>query len=297
MGVTESRFILQHELPQALSRQQLFLLFQPCLDLDTGRIISTEALLRWRHPRRGVIVPDVFVPISEHQGSIVEIGKWVLQAACAQTRRWHDAGLTWLRTAINVSSVQLEQPGFASDVAEVLDATGLDARFLEIEITETAFIRDIDTVANVLRALKRVGVAIAIDDFGVGYSWLSRLQQFPVDILKIDKSFIQDIAGRGRGRIIVRSLIQLARMLNLTVVAEGVERQCQYRFLQEQRCDRVQGFLIGRPVEAETIVPLAIAAPCRAGTHTRPPANVRAPRSRSSRHTRTPAAWHPKPAM
>ncbi|MGH8600621.1 MAG: EAL domain-containing protein, partial [Burkholderiales bacterium] len=160
MNPIQSRLLLHDELRQASRRNELFLLFQPCVGLDSGRIISTEALLRWRHPSRGIIPPDSFIPLAEAHGSITDIGKWVLSNACAQARQWHDAGLTWLRMAVNISAVQLEDPAFVQDVTDVLDRTGLDARFLEIEITETAFIRDIDTVAGALRALKRIGTAI-----------------------------------------------------------------------------------------------------------------------------------------
>lgn len=290
MNPIRSRLLLHDELRQASRRNQLFLLFQPCVELDSGRIISTEALLRWRHPSRGTIPPDIFIPLAEAHGSITDIGKWVLRNACAQARQWHDAGLAWLRMAVNISAVQLEDPAFVDDVIGVLDRTGLDARFLEIEITETAFIRDIGTVASALKALKRIGAAISMDDFGVGYSRLGRLRRLPVDILKIDKSFVRGVAVDPRRRAIVHGMIRLAKMLGLTVVAEGVEMTSEYRFLRERQCDRAQGFLMGRPVEPEKIPALVTAArrPASAAATGGAPTDRNRPLSRIS------AAWHPR---
>ncbi len=290
MNPVRSRLLLHDELRQALRRNELFLLFQPCVELSRGRIVSTEALLRWRHPSRGIIPPDSFIPLAEAHGSIMDIGKWVLWNACVQLRQWHDAGLAWLRMAVNISAVQLEAPAFVHDVIDVLDRTGLDARFLEIEITETAFIRDIGAAAGTLRALKRLGAEISMDDFGVGYSRLGRLRRLPVDILKIDKSFVRGVAIDPRRRAIVHGMIRMAKMLGLTVVAEGVETTSEYRFLRERQCDRAQGFLMSRPVEAEKIAALVTAMRRPAS----PPTPGRTPPDRARRVSRMPAAWRPK---
>ncbi len=293
MNPIRSQSSLHDELRQASRRNELFLLFQPCVGLDSGRILSTEALLRWRHPSRGIIPPDSFIPLAEAHGSITDIGKWVLSNACAQARQWHDAGLTWLRMAVNISAVQLEDPAFVQDVTDVLDRTGLAARFLEIEITETAFIRDIETVAGALRALKRLGTAISMDDFGVGYSRLGRLRRLPVDILKIDKSFIRGVTADPRGRAIVRGMIRLAKMLGLTVVAEGVETKSQCRFLREQQCDRVQGFLVSRPIKPDKVFSLMTAARCAAS----PAVTGRTPTDRNRHRGRISAARYPEFVM
>jgi EAL domain-containing protein (putative c-di-GMP-specific phosphodiesterase class I) len=282
--------MLHDELRQALRRNELFLLFQPCVELSGGRIIGMEALLRWRHPSRGIIPPDSFIPLAEAHGSITDIGKWVLWNACVQLRQWHEAGLAGLRMAVNMSAIQLEATTFVHEVIDALDRTGLDARFLEIEITETAFIRDIAAAAATLRALKRLGAAIAMDDFGVGYSRLGRLRRLPVDILKIDKSFVRGVAIDPRRRAIVHGMIRMAKMLGLTVVAEGVETTSEYRFLRERQCDRAQGFLMSRPVEAEKI-PALVTAMRRPAS---PPISGRAPTDHARRVNRMSAAWRPK---
>lgn len=297
MNPIRTQSSLHDELRQAARRNELSLLFQPCIELDSGRIVSTEALLRWHHPSRGIIPPDLFIPLAEAHGSIMDIGKWVLWNACAQARQWHDAGLTRMRMAVNVSTVQLEDPAFVQDVIDVLDRTGLDARFLEIEITETAFIRDIGAVAGALRALKRVGAAISMDDFGVGYSRLARLWQLPVDILKIDKSFIGDATIGQHGRAVVRTLIHLAKMLELTVVAEGVETQSQLQFLREQQCDRVQGFLVSRPIAPDKVFSLMTAAKCPLQMPALHTTNGHAPMNHNRHRSRISAAWHSKLAM
>jgi diguanylate cyclase (GGDEF)-like protein/PAS domain S-box-containing protein len=245
---------IEESLHRALDRQEFVLHYQPKVDLATGAISGVEALVRWIHPTRGLVPPAQFIPIAEDSGLILPIGTWVLREACAQARAWQDAGLSVPRMAVNVSAVQLRDDGFLGGVFAILRETGLDARSLEIELTESVLMKQDDSAAAVLQALRERGAQVALDDFGTGYSSLSYLRKFPLDALKIDRSFVSNIGSVGQngsaedGTSIVTAVISMARSLNLRVVAEGVETRQQLAFLRAHDCDEAQGHLFSKPV-------------------------------------------------
>jgi diguanylate cyclase len=241
------RRLLEHDLRHAISRRELRLVYQPQKDIKTGTITGLEALLRWTHATRGEIGPAVFIPIAEESGAILQIGEWVLRAACREASTWNRP----LAVAVNVSAVQLHTASFASLVHEILFQTGLPARRLELEITETALVRDLNRALATLRQLKAMGVRIAMDDFGTGYSSLSNLRAFPFDKIKIDGSFIKSVDVNGQAATIVRAVLGLGRGLRLPVLAEGVETAGELAFLSGELCDEAQGYLLGRPAEIE----------------------------------------------
>jgi diguanylate cyclase (GGDEF)-like protein/PAS domain S-box-containing protein len=242
---------LEDSLRYAIERQELILHYQPKFNLATGGIIGAEALIRWRHPQRGLIPPGQFITIAEDCGLIVPIGRWVLREACRQARVWQMAGLPPLCVAINISTVELRAPGFVSGVRAILQETGLEPRYLELELTETVLIEDSRSVAEVLKELKDIGVLLALDDFGTGYSNLSHLKRFPIDALKIDQSFVRDLAMDEDDAGIVTAVIGMGKSLHMRVVAEGVETRDQLEILQEHGCLQGQGFYFCRPVPAE----------------------------------------------
>lgn len=246
------RLHLGNSMHAALERQEFFLVYQPEFDLRTGSVSCWEALLRWNHPELGLIPPDRFIQVAETNGMIVPIGEWVLRTACAHARAWRDAGNP-VPVAVNVSAVQFRQAGFSDLVERVLSESGLEARFLELEITESLLLATEDMRFEVLEQLKGLGVRLAIDDFGTGYSSLSYLKQFPVSKLKIDRSFIRDLHRDGNEEAITAAIIQMAKCLNLKVTAEGVENEAQLRFLRQHGCDEVQGFLFSQPLTADQI--------------------------------------------
>ncbi|CZT36813.1 bifunctional diguanylate cyclase/phosphodiesterase [Rhizobium sp. 9140] len=234
---------LESELRQAISRNELHLLFQPIQSIDKAAILGYEALLRWTHPVRGNVPPDVFIPIAEESGIILSIGEWVLREACRQAAGWDLA----LKVAVNMSAVQFRLPHLAGAIASVLDATGLAPARLELEITETALLKDRVATLDILRQIKALGVKVVMDDFGTGYSSLSNLQSFPFDGLKIDRSFIAEMDHDANARAIVRAVVSLGRSLNLPVTAEGIETQAQYRMIVDEGCAHAQGYLFGKP--------------------------------------------------
>jgi diguanylate cyclase (GGDEF)-like protein len=246
------RLELEMDLRHALDRDQLVLDYQPTFDLVDARLTGVEALLRWRHPRRGVIAPGDFIPIAEETGLIVPIGRWVLDTACAQAAAWHREGFS-IDVSVNISVHQLDDPGFEDVVAHALGTSGLDASSLILEITETALMRNPAPVAARLAELKALGVRIAIDDFGTGYSSLAYLQRFPVDALKIDRSFISEMADSPESRALIHSLVQLGKTLNLSTVAEGIEEEHQLAQLRDEDCERGQGFLFARPLDPKAM--------------------------------------------
>jgi diguanylate cyclase (GGDEF)-like protein/PAS domain S-box-containing protein len=241
---------LEGSLRHALEGEQFLLHYQPKVNLDTGEITGVEALIRWQHPDRGLMSPDRFIPIAEDCGLIVRIGRWVLREACRQTREWQDAGWLRLPIAVNVSALEFRDPGFIDSVRTVLQETGLEARYLELELTEGVLMEDGQSTAAVLQELKEMGVRLAVDDFGTGYSSLSYLQQFPIDVLKIDQSFVHHITGNPDDSPIVSAIIDMGKNLKQRVIAEGVETQGQLAFLQAQRCAEGQGYLFSRPLGA-----------------------------------------------
>jgi diguanylate cyclase (GGDEF)-like protein/PAS domain S-box-containing protein len=242
---------LENDLRHALERHEFVLHYQPIMNLQTAAIIGVEALIRWRHPQRGLVLPTQFVPIAEESGLIVAIGRWVLREACHQTRAWQDAGLPLTRIAINISAVELRHKDFVAGVRAVLLETGLDPRCLELELTETFLMQDSKSIAAVLRALSEMGVQLALDDFGTGYSSLSHLKLFPIGILKIDQSFVRDLTTDADDASIVGGLISMGKNLRMRVVAEGVETREQLLVLQQQSCPEGQGDYFGKAVDAE----------------------------------------------
>jgi diguanylate cyclase (GGDEF)-like protein/PAS domain S-box-containing protein len=237
------RRLIEHDLRLAIARNELRLAYQPQQDIRNDTIAGFEALLRWKHPIRGEISPAVFIPIAEETGSILEIGTWVLKTACAEAATWTRP----LTVAVNVSAVQLYSPDFVQELHQILLETGLSPRRLEIEITETALVRDFNRALISLRQIKALGIAIAMDDFGTGYSSLSNLRAFPFNKIKIDGSFIKHVNSNAQAATIVRAVLGLGRGLGLPVLAEGVETDAELQFLKDERCDEVQGYLLGRP--------------------------------------------------
>jgi diguanylate cyclase (GGDEF)-like protein len=246
------RLTLEMDLAEALEQQQLFLQYQPTFDLQSERVIGVEALIRWDHPTRGVIAPIEFIPIAEESGLIVPIGRWVLQEACMQAAHWYGDGHR-IGMAVNVSGRQLDDDQLIEDVRGALAASGLDPTTLTLEITETTLMRDAEATAKRLRSLKQLGVRIAIDDFGTGYSSLAYLRQFPVDALKIDRSFISGIAGSKGSAALIHTLVQLGKTLDIETLAEGIEEQSQLETLQREHCDHGQGFLFSRPLDVDAV--------------------------------------------
>lgn len=242
---------LEGSLRHALSRNEFTLHYQPKIDLKTGETSGVEGLLRWQHPTRGLVPPVLFIPVAEESGLIVPIGQWVLLEACRQTRIWMDAGLPPIRMAINVSAAEFTSKDFLSRVRAALISTGVDPHNLELELTETVLMRDAESAVRILLALKAIGVQLAIDDFGVGYSSFSYLQRFPLDALKIDRSFINEISAAGEGATILSAMIDIGLSLKHRVVAEGVETLEQLHFLQKRGCSEGQGYLFCHPMIAE----------------------------------------------
>jgi len=241
---------LESSLRCALEREEFLLHYQPKVNLDTGEITGVEALIRWQQPDRGLLQPAQFVPIAEDCGLIVQIGRWVLREACRQARAWQKAGLPLLPIAVNVSAVEFRDEGFVGGVRAILSETGLEARYLELELTEGVLMEHAESTAAVLQELKTMGVHLAVDDFGTGYSSLSYLQQFPIDVLKIDQSFVHRITGDPDDSQIVSAIISMGKSLKHLVVAEGIETQEQSAFLQAQHCAEGQGYLFSRPLAA-----------------------------------------------
>jgi diguanylate cyclase len=242
------RRFLEHDLRHAISRQELRVVYQPQKDLQTDTIVGFEALLRWKHPTRGEISPNVFIPIAEESGSIIEIGDWVLRAACEEAAGWRGD----FTIAVNVSTVQLHNDKFTDRLQAVLLETKMPAHRLEIEITETSLVRDLTRALAALRQIKMLGARIVMDDFGTGYSSLSNLRAFPFDKIKIDRSFIKSVDSNLQSAIIVRAMLGLGRGLGLPVLAEGVETEAELKFLADEHCDEYQGYLLARPDSIDT---------------------------------------------
>lgn len=246
------RRLLEHDLRHAVSRNQLRLVYQPQVDIQSNEVTGFEALVRWKHPERGEIAPAVFVPVAEESGLILQIGEWVLRTACAEAARWKSP----LSVAVNVSAVQVHSPAFAQTVHEVLIATGLSPARLEIEITETALIKDMMRAVTTLRQIRALGVRIAMDDFGTGYSSLANLRAFPFSKIKVDQSFIRSVDNNHQSAAIVRAVLGLGSGLNVPVVAEGVERAEELAFLKAEVCQTAQGYLLSRPEDIRTFAAL-----------------------------------------
>jgi len=246
--------VLENDLRHALEREEFRLFFQPQIDLHTQNIIGVEALLRWEHPERGLLNPEEFIPFAEETGLVEPIGSWVLEKACKEAKQWQNLGLPAVRVAVNLSMRQFVAQDFVGHVANILRETELDAEYLELEITERFLAHDVDQAEEILRDLHKLGVQLSVDDFGTGYSSLSYLKRYPLNTLKIDKSFVQDISTENDGRTIVEAIIAMGQSLKLNVIAEGVETDEQTCFLRAHGCDWVQGYLFSRPLSASDII-------------------------------------------
>jgi diguanylate cyclase len=249
--IHQNRIDFETSLNHALERQELELYYQPRIDIENRTIIGAEALLRWNHPVLGVLTPDKFISIAEETNLIIPIGEWVLKMACQQTKIWQEAGFPQFRMAINLSLRQLHQANFQSLLFGICKYTGLKPQYIDLELTETLFLQQPETMAFRLRALKTTGVRIAIDDFGKGYSSLVALKLLPFDLLKIDRSFVRNIDRDPKNQAIVIATLDMARKLNLDVIAEGVETSQELAFLRQQKCREVQGFLFSQPVKID----------------------------------------------
>ncbi|MGE5358433.1 MAG: putative bifunctional diguanylate cyclase/phosphodiesterase [Bacteroidales bacterium] len=254
------RQALEHSLRGALRRGELVLHYQPKVNLVTGLMIGAEALVRWRHPDHGLIGPERFVPVAEESGLIVPIGQWVLREACRQAAEWQAAGLQPLPVAVNISGVELRNKSFPDDVRRILKETTLSPHHLEVELTESVLMESVGATADVLRELKATGLRLAVDDFGTGYSSLSYLAQFPIDALKVDQSFVRQIAGARESSPIITAVISMAKGLKHRVIAEGVETLAQLAFLRAEHCEEGQGFHFSRPLPPRQFADLLAAA-------------------------------------
>lgn len=242
--------LLENDLRRALDQNQFFVAYQPQFSLDGGKLVGVEALMRWRHPIQGLVAPTEFIPLAEETGLIVPLGRWMLQASCNQIKQWLEQGYRLGRIAVNLSARQFRQPGLVEDITQILSDVGLSPEHLELEITESIAMDNVETTIDKLEVLKKMGLQLSIDDFGTGYSSLSYLKRFAIDKLKIDKSFVRDIVTDPNDAAIAASTIALAHKMGLKVIAEGVETAEQVAFLREQGCDEVQGFFYGKPVNA-----------------------------------------------
>ena len=248
---TMERLQLETNLRKAIGQDDFVLHYQPKIETGTGRLIGAEALIRWNHPELGLVPPVKFIPIAEETGLIIGIGNWVLATACRQIRAWREAGLTPVRIAINISALHFQQPDLVEAVVRVLEETGIDAQWIELELTESAVMRNADSTIQTLMKLHEHGIKLSIDDFGTGYSSLSYLKRFPIDTLKIDRSFVQDLGPDTAGEEIVGAIIAMAHSLSMSVVAEGVETEFQLAVLERLKCDQIQGYYYSKPVPAD----------------------------------------------
>jgi predicted signal transduction protein with EAL and GGDEF domain len=244
------RVLLENNLREALEKQELVLFYQPQVDLKSGDIVGLEALIRWKHPELGMVSPAKFISMAESSGLIIPIGEWVLRTACNQAQAWVEKGLNFGRISVNIAGPQIQRGGLVNTVQRVLNESGLATARLELELTESFIMQQAENSIGHLHELREVGVTLAIDDFGTGYSSLSYLKRLPIQKLKIDRSFVQDIPDDSNDMAISDAVISLGNSLGLTIIAEGVETQAQAKFLKSAGCTEAQGYLYGRPVDA-----------------------------------------------
>jgi EAL domain-containing protein (putative c-di-GMP-specific phosphodiesterase class I) len=247
---------LENSLRHALARNELTLQYQAKRDLTTGGITGAEALLRWRHPELGMLLPPQFLTIAEESGLIVPIGRWVLKTACAQNVAWQRAGLPPVCVAVNISMRQFAEPDLLQDITDALRESGMPPSLLELELTERTVMQNVDRTVEVFTALKDMGVRLAIDNFGASYASLAQIKRFPIDALKIDRSCISDLQQDAENAAITKAIVALGKTLSLTVVAEGVETSEQERFLRDHACDEMQGYFFSKPVTGDQFAAL-----------------------------------------
>jgi diguanylate cyclase (GGDEF)-like protein len=257
-GQSVEKLVLEASLRHALELKQLAVFYQPKVDATTGNISGVEALLRWIHPDLGVIAPAKFIPLAEETGLIVPIGQWVLKTACTQAVEWQDQGLGVLSMAVNLSPRQFQDENLLQVIDQVLSETGLEPHLLQLEVTESMVMQNVERATAILRAIQSRGLRIAIDDFGTGYSSMSLMKQFPIDTIKVDRAFVRDIVHNKQDQAIASAIINMGRALGLRIVAEGVETEAQDRFLREHLCDELQGFLFSKPIPAEELAVLLL---------------------------------------
>ncbi len=244
---------IEIDLHNAVEEQQFVLFYQPKLELETGNITSVEALVRWQHPTKGMVFPDAFIPVAESTGMIVDMGKWCLLEACRQAKQWVDMGATNLRVSVNASAVEFTDAGFLENVLQSLKISGLPASNLEIEITESTIMSDQETACRLIEELRFHGVTITLDDFGTGYSSLSYFGNLKLDWLKLDRSFLLEAMRNVRSKIIYSSIVKMVHAAGVKVVSEGVETQEEYAYIKDLGVDELQGYLLSKPVDAETV--------------------------------------------
>jgi EAL domain-containing protein (putative c-di-GMP-specific phosphodiesterase class I) len=247
------RLSLREEMRTGLARSQFHLLYQPQIDLQTGRVFAVEALVRWQHPDLGLISPNKFIPAAEESGMIVPLGEWVLREACRQNKAWQDAGVPAVSVCVNVSARQFRDRSWTARVKQALADSGLEPKYLELELTESLLMQDVERAILTMKELQALGVHFAIDDFGTGYSSLSALKNFPVARLKIDQSFVRNLPQDANDRGIAAAVISLGQKLNMRVIAEGVETSEQMAFLRDNHCDEIQGYHFSRPLPPDAI--------------------------------------------
>ncbi|HEX6177539.1 MAG TPA: EAL domain-containing protein, partial [Thermoanaerobaculia bacterium] len=270
-AIALKRLVIENGLRRALEKNELTLHYQPLVSLHNGSIVSVEALLRWRHPELGNLSPAEFVPMAEETGLIVPLTRWVLRSACAQMKRWHSDGIALESISVNVSARRFNDANLPAMITDVLRSTGLEGKYLTIELTESVMMENAEATISTLQQLKDLGIRISIDDFGTGYSSLSYLKRLPIDALKIDKSFVRDIPADGDDAAIAMLIISMAHDLKLSVVAEGVETEEQRHFLETKQCDVMQGYLFSAPLAAPDVEKLLRAAPMVSDARARTP--------------------------
>ena len=245
---------MEMEMRKAFDENRFMLHYQPLIDLKSERIIGTEALIRWKHPQKGFIEPSEFIPIAEKTGFIISLGEWIIRTACKQNKLWQKKGYSPIYISINISAIQLTQTNFVEMIRKVLYDTKLNPKYLIFEITETTLMKSMKEDINIIKELKEIGIKIAIDDFGTGYSSLNYFRIVPADIIKIDKSFIDNVCLNSYEAAITEGIINITHKMNLSVIAEGVEKQNQLEFLKNNQCDIIQGYLYGKPMESKEML-------------------------------------------